>query len=238
MVHLKRVLKKKEMFTVPKIVGTISDRDMALITKEDISGADIIEVRVDWFKRIDPEYVEGILKDIKVFTNKPLLTTVRSFNEGGKKRIPDSERLNLYERLSRYSDYLDVEINSNICRDVAMISKRQKRVFIASYHNFDITPNDNFLRRLLKRGKGRGADIVKIVCNAKNYRDLLRLLLFTYENSKAGIITLSTGKYSRYSRLLSGFTGSLFTYGYVVRQYAPGQISVKELRHFFTSADR
>ncbi len=72
---------KTELGKIPRIAVTVGDREDNKLIKPLF--VDIVEIRVDQFKKIDPAYVKNsIEKRIKI--GVPLILTIRSKEEGGR----------------------------------------------------------------------------------------------------------------------------------------------------------
>jgi len=113
---------------------------------------------------------------------------------------------------------------------VIRLAKRRKKKVIISYHNFKETPPDQQLVKLIRKGKAKGGDIIKLAVMSRTEEDVTRLLGLTYQHRDDHIITISMGKKGRISRIVAPLFGSLLTYGYVDSPIAPGQLSIGELK--------
>lgn len=210
----------------PLIACVFNDRDVIDVNKDLISQADLIELRIDMFEDITIEHVKNIVKIAKDKFNKPLIITVRDIREGGQKAI--SDRFPLYEAAMPLSDFIDVEVNSEQLLQKVRDTMKEG-LLIGSYHNFDLTPKDEFLDEIVFKGRDLGADIIKIAVTSKNRSDLIRLLLFTLKHKEKRIITMGMGEHGLPSRIIAPLFGSLITYGYVTKPSAPGQLSISQL---------
>lgn len=212
---------------LPLIACVLTDEDVSLLSAESLTMADLIELRIDMFKEISEDYVSQTVKNAKSKFNKPLISTIRDIKEGGVREIP--HRLRLYAAAMPMSDFVDVEINSESLIGQIKAIPQETTILIGSYHNFDSTPEDEFLEAIAARGRSLGADIVKIAVTAQNRDDLIRLMLFTLKHREKGVITMSMGDYGMPSRIVSPVFGSLITYGYINKPSAPGQLSLSQL---------
>lgn len=194
--------------------------------------ADLIELRLDMFEDNSLYHALETLRIAKDKFNKPLITTVRDISEGGQRAI--SDRFALYEAALPLSDFVDVEVNSeNLLQRVkGIISDRT--ILIGSYHNFDFTPQDEFLEGIVRKGRLSGVDVVKIAVTANDRNDLIRLLLLTLRHKDSGIITMCMGEHGLPSRIIAPVFGSLIAYGYINKPSAPGQLSVRQLSEIFS----
>lgn len=216
----------------PLIACVLTDKDVLSIREDSISMADLIELRIDMFDDISPGHVMEMFRIATDKFNKPLITTVRDVSEGGQRDIPD--RFALYEAAVPLSDFVDVEVNSKSLLQKVKGIMNDRNFLIGSYHNFDLTPQDDFLDGIVMRGNVLGADMVKIAVTAKDRDDLIRLLLFTLRHKDSGMITMCMGEQGLPSRIIAPVFGSLIAYGYINKPSAPGQLSVVQLSEIFS----
>ncbi|MDI6801034.1 MAG: type I 3-dehydroquinate dehydratase [Thermodesulfovibrionales bacterium] len=219
---------------MPLIAGVLTDADIPHISEdihEDIHNVDLIELRVDMFNDITPAHVKEVFKTAKEIFKKPIIATARDIREGGQREVP--HRTGIYELISSFSDIVDVELNSTDIKEAKRLCAKHKKILIASYHNFELTPDDAFLDSVVSRGKEMGADIIKIAGMANSRDDFIRLLLFTLRHKEEGLITMSMGDNGLPSRVFNPLFGSLITYSYINKPSAPGQLSAKELMDIF-----
>ncbi len=213
---------------VPLIAGVMTDSDVFTVATNYMSSTDLIELRVDMFDNLAIEHVEHIFRTAREKFKKPIIATVRDTKEGGQKWI--SDRSAIYKAVIPFADLIDIEINSEeLFSEISSHCANLRKLLIGSYHNFQETPDDDFLEQIISKGKGLGADIIKIAAYAKNADDMIRLLVFTHKHKHDAVITMSVGDKGSPSRIVSPLFGSLFTYGYIRQPSAPGQLSVNEL---------
>ena len=214
---------------IPRIALVICTRKNGVfIEKAKSLGADLLEIRIDQFRNVNPGYILKSIEQIKG-RGLPIIATIRSKREGGK-YLAESKRLKLFEAIIPLVEAVDIELSSQrILNKVVKKAHQTKKTVIISYHNFKETPVKGILEKLIKKIKTEGGDIVKIACLAKNREDLLRLMKFTMEHRNENIVAISMGKVGAISRVLFPFVGSLFTYGYLDTPSAPGQLPLKVL---------
>jgi len=215
----------------PVVVGTVGTS--LIEPPKDIALVDILEARVDMMighhKALDIEEIAFIVRSLKERFRKPIILTIRSVKEGGAVRLDDKKRYEIIKGSISYADAVDVELSSKgLLRDVSKLCSKNRKLLMASYHNFQMTPKDAFMKALIKKGRAMGADIVKIAVRANNVDDLTRLILFTIKNKKENIVTLSMGEAGLISRIISPIIGSLMTYGFIDNIAAPNQLSAHE----------
>ena len=218
---------KTELGKIPKVAIAINDREDNKLIKSTF--VDILEIRVDEFKKVDPIYIRNIVK-MRRKIGVPLILTVRSKEEGGQKVISNELKLKIFKECISLIDAVDIELRSPILSEVIKIARKNKKVIIVSWHNFKLTPNDKMLRDILNKAKRSGANLVKIAVKANKIEDLNRLMSFTIENKSKNIITISLGEIGSISRLTFPKFGSLITYAYINRPSGLGQRPLDELR--------
>ena len=192
-----------------------------------VRGLDVAELRVDHFARFDAGHV---LAQLDVFAGVPVLSTIRSAAEGGGWQGPEAERLALFHALIPRVDAVDVEIASEIARDVVGAARAAGKLAIASFHDVAKTPGDAALADAIARGRALGADVVKIataVTGRADVRSLARLLVGTDD---IGLIAIGMGDRALATRLLFPALGSLLTYAHAGAATAPGQIPLDEMQ--------
>lgn len=214
---------------IPAIAVVLRDNDVLTIEKQEISQADLIELRIDLFEHI--ENIEHIFREAKEKFNLPILATVRHPLEGGKREFNNREEI--YKKALPYSDFVDLEILSEDTLSIKQLVKEQDKILIASYHRFDLTPSIDELEDVFKNGQRLEADIVKIATMVHNSSDLETLLLFTLKHKKDNIVVIGMGEKGVPSRIINPIFGSLITYASLREASAPGQINLKDLVKIF-----
>jgi 3-dehydroquinate dehydratase-1 len=190
-------------------------------------GLDVAELRVDHFARVD---AASVLAQLDVFAGVPLLATIRSAAEGGGWKGTEADRLALFRALLPRVDAVDVEIASEIARDVVRDAQRAGRLAIASFHDFARTPGAGALAAVVARGRALGADVVKIATAVAGRDDLRSLARLLVDPSDIGLIAIGMGDAAVATRVLFPALGSLLTYAHAGNVTAPGQIPLVEMR--------
>ena len=203
--------------------------------------ADIAEFRIDLLEfASDSKQVIALGQELnQILKDKPLLTTIRTANEGGKLQVTDQD----YEKI--YSEYLKKPfmqlLDIEMFRDPAAVAKltklaHQKKVLVVmSNHDFDKTPSEQeIVSRLLKQDQ-MGADILKIAVMPKSKQDVFTLMNATLkvsEQSKKPLLTMSMGRLGTISRIATANMGGSLSFGMIGEASAPGQIDVTQLKQF------
>lgn len=215
----------------PLIAGVVTEAEA--LKQSSVAEADILELRIDMFDISEQRNLDEIITRAKVF-NKPLIATIRSEREGGKRFIDDDTRYRLFKEIIPSVDAVDIELSSeNLFDRLKPLIEKENKILIGSYHNFNDTPKDSIIEEIFLRAKKKGADIVKIAVTALDREDLIRMASFTIRYRNDNIITISMGEYGKPSRLLFPALGSMITYAALTGTSAPGQFSVDEVARYF-----
>lgn len=211
----------------PHLVLTITDQETNAALKS--LPVDVLEIRVDQFKKFNLDDIKNNIIHRKE-TRIPIILTIRNMKfEGGKENISDDLKMKIFQSVISWIDAVDIEFNSPLLSSVISLARRHKKVAIVSWHDFKRTPESSDLEKKLKDARRKGADIVKIAARANSFEDVNRLMQFTMKYKNHHLITMSLGKWGSISRLVFPLAGSLLTYTYLNRPFAPGQVPVKIL---------
>jgi 3-dehydroquinate dehydratase-1 len=220
---------------MPRAVAIIDEfLDMHHIKELAKIGVDILEIRLDLLGTDIPSLCLFVDK-IKKFTSFPCIATVRQTDEN--KDI----RLDIFKSVIPFVDAIDIEIGSSIARQV--ITHAQAKTIIVSEHDFEKTPDLSHLEGMVAKAESLGANIVKIATMAKHQHDVVRLMEFTAACAAhaKNVVTIAMGEHGNITRVLAPVFGSLFTYGFVKKAVAPGQMQIRklveELRLYYPAFD-
>jgi 3-dehydroquinate dehydratase-1 len=137
-----------------------------------------------------------------------------------------NSRLDIYKRIIPLVDCIDIELGADLSAEV--LAAAQGKVILVSEHDFEKTPDGTALQSIVDHAVRQGAHIVKLVTMAMSESDAWRLLHFA-KASPVPIVAFAMGEEGRESRVKACDYGSLFTYGYITKAVAPGQLSAEEL---------
>ncbi|MGO1922682.1 MAG: type I 3-dehydroquinate dehydratase [Jeotgalicoccus sp.] len=233
-----------------KIVVTLSghndDEIKAEINKakDSIDDFDIVEIRGDVFDALNREdhgkKVQFIIDSFKPL-NKEIIYTYRTAREGGSgsKTTVEYEALLKAVCKSMDIDYIDIEVQSGdkITASVVETARENNVKCLMSHHDFKHTPNTEEILSVINKMEKLGGDIYKVAYFPKDKRDVenmteaVKTAKTEYGDKVVGI---SMGELGKSTRTAQGEAASVFTYGFVARDAAPGQIHVTELRSIFT----
>ena len=206
----------------PAIVAALRGDAVDGARKAEMLGADLVEVRLDLTKG-DPLQT---IRRVREVTSLPVIATNRMREEGGAFLGSEEERIELLIEAAGWADLVDVELRSDLRE---RLTDDVETPVIVSYHDFRSMPTLDELRSLRDEIFDAGADVAKIAATPPGLEeglDLLRLLLET----RRPLCVIGMGEAGRHLRAVAPIYGSVFTYGHVGEETAPGQMSVGELR--------
>jgi len=220
-----------------KICVSLAGADVAALVvqaRQVAERADVIEVRLDSMSHPDVSATCAAL-------DKPLLFTNRPSWEGGAFSGLEEQRIEpLLEAVWQQAAYVDCELRAESSlrgRLLEAMSGGPTRM-ILSWHNFESTPPqaelEKVLAQMMKSGAGTGKVVGKIVTTAHSPEDALRVLRLQ-EQAKAANFPLSCfcmGEPGRITRLATLYLGGYMTYACLndAQATAPGQLSLEQLQ--------
>jgi 3-dehydroquinate dehydratase I len=194
-------------------------------------GADYVEIRFDFLNLSDMAQAMSISNII----NKKAVYTLRARDEGGHFKGSIAQRIAWLKKLAASKPMLlDVELNTikyNTC--LTDYLKAQNVSLLISWHDFEKTPQDAELKRLLYEMRTYSQNI-KMVATAQTTVDSLRLLDL-YENARElNLIAFAMGDAGVISRVLCVIIGNApFTYASLEKAISPGQLTIKQMRKLY-----
>lgn len=230
---------KREPLVCTPLVGATEDaiaQELAAILPK---RPDVLEWRVDFFSGItDSNRVVAQGQAIQRQAGDiPIILTRRSTREGGHPiPLDEAQVFDLYAAVCGAGclDLFDYELSVEprfFQRAVALAKDSGCRL-IASYHNFQETPDAAALVAKFAAMERAGADVAKIAVMPKEPRDVLTLLdatLTAHQTLKLPIISMSMGAYGSLSRLFGWMFGSSVSFAVGEKSSAPGQIPIEHL---------
>lgn len=210
----------------PRIILVVTDVETNARIKR--AGADMLELRIDLFRRMDIAYLRSQIAKRRLL-KMPLLLTVRNQKEEGSLRNWDHQKKkDVMLALLDAVDMVDIELSSPVLKEVLAEAKRLKKKVIVSKHDFEHTPSH--LESIFKKALSTRADIIKLAMKANSFDDVFRMIEFTRKHRQHPLITMSIGALGTVSRLVLPAAGSLYAYTFLNKPTAPGQIDAKTLR--------
>ena len=201
---------------------------------------DLIEWRADFFEEL-MEFGE-VEKCLSVLRDKlgqiPLIFTIRTSAEGGKRDILTEDYVNILKSVSKLgmADLIDVELFLDEKRMKELINSIHSHdcKVIASNHDFHSTPSKEELVRRMRAMDGANADVLKLAVMPENFDHVCSLLKATremvQEDTSRPVVTISMSEKGRVSRYSGEVFGSCMTFAAVTGESAPGQEAIEDVR--------
>jgi 3-dehydroquinate dehydratase-1 len=191
-------------------------------------GVGLLELRVDLFKKLDPSYIIDQIKQ-RGLLKIPLLLTLRNQKkEGALKTFSDELKMQIITAALPLVDMIDIELSSPLLKQVVARARKLKIKVIVSSHHLQGMPRD--LESIFKKSLSVRADIVKIAAKARSFDNVMTMLNFTHRHRKHPLITMSLGPLGAVSRLVLLAAGSRYTYTFLNKPTASGQVDVVALK--------
>ncbi len=187
------------------------------------AGADLIEFRIDAMDHPDPDEVSNIIKDV----NHPMIATNRMIQEGGLFKGSEAERTDILLAAAKHADIIDIELQTDE-KYMDKIIKASKSTII-SYHNFERTPSEDVLLKIVNQERELG-DIAKFAVMPETISDTLTVLKVLSQVKET--IGISMGDLGRYTRIVAPLFGSPITFASINTISAPGQLDIDTTKNF------
>ncbi len=189
------------------------------------------ELRLDYLAQPD-------LKRLLRTRPGKVIATNRLESEGGQWQGSEADRRRILEEaLALGADCLDVELAADAGWRRELWSRRGSARMILSWHDFSGTPDSSRLEEVLQEMLAADADILKIVTQAREPADNLRVLSLIPQARAAGreIIAFCMGPPGKWSRVVAPSLGSFLTFAPFSKKgaSAPGQLTVNEIRRLW-----
>ena len=178
------------------------------------------ELRLDLLDLTDEEY-ENIIENYK-----SLIVTCRKTEENKNKRIGY-----LLSAIENNVDFVDIDILSekNVIKSLKKNINKSDTELIISFHDYNSTPKNIYLEKIIKKAYRLGADLVKIATKINNRKDLIRLVsLATDEN----VIPVGMSDMGKISRIVASLIEVPVVYTSLEgKETAEGQINYSKLQN-------
>lgn len=232
-----------------KIVVTLSGHNDDEINaeinkaKENINDFDIVEIRGDVFDALNREdhakNVRYIIGEFKPH-NKEIIYTYRTAREGGSGSKTTVEYEALLKAVCEVMDidYIDIEVDSGdkIIASVCETARANNVACLMSHHDFKETPDTEGILSVFNKMDTLGGDLYKVAYFPQSEDDVnsvTEAVKIAKEQYGDKVIGISMGELGKRTRTAQGEAASAFTYGFIARDAAPGQIHITELGKIF-----
>ena len=237
------------------IMGTAPDEIVAECEYAAMLPSDMIEWRADAYLAGigDLEEVLGqkdfyldflkILDDLEfIASDKPLIFTLRSREQGGMLELAQAERAEIYRMVaeSGMAGLIDVELPimaqaaDDICEDDGLSLRDQIDEIhdlggkvICSYHEFGHMLSPQEIVDKIRIMQDAGADVFKIAAMPSSRQDaenLLKTTAFLHKKGIGPLVMIAMGEYGKSARVAAGRYGSCITFAAGQQASAPGQV--------------
>lgn len=214
--------KNRPVRTAIPITASDLPKALAQIKQAEKEGADLIELRFDFFANPNTKDLQKLLSSSKL----QKILTIRTPDQGGHFHGNEKLRQELFKfAIKSHIEFIDIEFTSKF-----RPKSRSKTKLILSDHNFTSTPNN--LSHLYKKIAAEKPDLVKIVTTAQTPDDNQKIYQLLQAVPPDTIIALAMGQYGQATRVSSPSLGAYLTFAALNSQSksAPGQLTIKQLR--------
>jgi 3-dehydroquinate dehydratase type I len=191
-------------------------------------GVGLLELRADLFKKLDLPYIIDQIKRRKLLKTPLLLTLRNQKNEGAVRIFSEEKKRQIITAALPLVDMIDIELSSSLLKQVVAMARKLKAKVIVSSHYLQGMPRD--LEPIFKKSLSAKGDFVKIAAKANSFEDVMTMINFTHRHRKQNIITMSLGPWGMLSRLVLPAAGSRYTYTFLNKPTASGQVDVATLK--------
>jgi 3-dehydroquinate dehydratase/shikimate dehydrogenase len=218
--------------------------------KRAAESADVIEIRFDCLKNIEPEKLWSQLKKARRKFGGQLLATFRPKNkgQGGKRELSLKERSEFWREsaVNEFVDWVDFEFNFEAGERKDYLRALFGRI-IWSFHAFGVVPNnlDLIFSKLSQlthdERRDRDSDILKIAVQSNDITDTIAVwkLLEKAKAENKKIIPIAMGDAGKWTRILGLAHGAWMTYAALDAgsETAPGQVSARDLDEVYRARE-
>jgi 3-dehydroquinate dehydratase-1 len=221
------------------LVGRTRERLLAEAAAVAAKRPDLLEWRVDFFEGIgDTAAVAGALAGIKQAAGGlPILFTRRSAREGGEAiALSEAQVVSLYRAVCATGDVdlVDFEMGNDPAdvQQVREFTRAHGVQLIASFHDFQRTPDARDIEQRFAQAAALGADIAKVAVMPQGMDDVLTLLSATLHASRRleiPLVSMSMGRFGAVTRMCGWAFGSAMTFAVGEASSAPGQMAIEDV---------
>ena len=198
------------------------------------AGAQMIELRVDAWPRLQGVDSLRAIEDLAVVAGIPCIFTCRAQWEGGECELLEPQRMELLEAAGASGEFACVDVELAAARRRTELAKKvdAKTQLILSSHDFAGRPDK--LYSLLLEMTDIGNGINKVAWLARTVRDNLEAFEIL-RNRVRPTIAVCLGEAGVISRILAKKFGAFLTFGPLDRDSAtaPGQVTIDDLQRLY-----
>lgn len=222
--------------TIPIAAKTVQEAK-GLIMAACTAGAQMLELRTDYFAELTIEAFEMLIGEVKK-CGLPMIVTCRDKKQGGQGDWPLGLRIGvLTAAVKAGAEYVDCEYENILIAEVekkltAVLAGSQCRL-ILSHHNFN-GPFEDIQKLYDMFVTEYPAAIPKLVYTARHINDCFAAFDLLH-NKEGDAIAFAMGEAGLISRILAKKLGSLVTFASLDAQAAtaPGQLTIDQFKKKF-----
>ena len=221
--------------------------------------AEFIEFRLDYYEKIMEIKLSTLSKLVKTVP-VPVILTLKEVKEENHLKIPEKKRIELIIKcIEARPSFIDIETHfeDEILKKIYSIAMKNGVGVIYSYHDFNSTPNEQDIMKLVSNflkkcpglensslNKSKPRSILKMVFFANSFQDNTAVLNIcqTLSKKKINFICFNMGKKGLFSRIfsISITKGALLSYAKLEEtpETAPGQISIKRFYYLYKKGEK
>ncbi|MBO4605639.1 MAG: 3-phosphoshikimate 1-carboxyvinyltransferase [Bacteroidales bacterium] len=189
---------------------------------------EMAEIRLDLNNLSDEE-----IKDLFGSSEKPLIATYRIAPQ------PDIKALNqqwekalrkMSQAVEAGARFVDVDLGApvNISKYFQKLCHKTGTELIRSYHDYEKTPDLEYLQQIKQRCFRYGADVAKIVTTAQTEEDN-EIIKRLYDQEQSRLVAFAMGAIGQQTRIDCLKQGAPFTYAAYDEPAAEGQLPIVEM---------
>ena len=205
------------------------------------AGADMLELRTDYFECLSIDLVKKLIAEIKNADNKPLpiIVTCRDKQQGGILAYPQRLRVDvLTTALKSGAEFIDFEYDNFIFTESQerirlALSQSSKSRLILSAHNFE-TKFDNIGRMFRNILAVSPTAIPKLVYTANHINDCFEAFDLLHRTSGERVV-FCMGAAGLIGRILAKKLGSFITFASIDKKSATasGQLTIEQFKKLY-----
>lgn len=209
-----------------------SQKDILKTIHANINEYHYFEIWIDYINSLNNKFI----KEVKKLLNDRLIIVFRRLNLEPI-HLELNKRLSIIDILKESQSLIDLDIFTQK-NELNYIKNHKLEVkTIVSYHNYQITPEDNKLRKIFEIMNKYKPTVYKIATMCTTEKDALRLfqLLLKLKGKKLKYIILGMGKFGIITRIFGTLWGNemIFAPKVSIEQSAPGQLTKDQLENIF-----
>jgi 3-dehydroquinate dehydratase-1 len=211
----------------PLLVASLDGDDLPFLLEEArTERADIVEIRLDVWGNFFREEMQDKMARFKAKIGIPMLVSFRGGHPFPAWWQP------AHWRALAHADLLDIEWNPKYpWREILQNVKKANLGLIISHHDYQATPSEKNLIRIVRAAFGKKADIVKVATRVKTEADIRTLLSLIGRFAPKKLMTvMGMGPLGNLSRLVGPLFHTSLLYGYIGTPTASGQLPYRELQ--------